>query len=404
MKLKTENRTEIASIEFTFKWNSTHAKHTDSYFVKKVNFWRDLFPQKIYDNLVGKKEGDSIEFSNVTNDFIPPYDLGNVFDIQQSQFDRSYFSPNIIKPHFGRFYPKGLLKSIPGVFRGNIEPFRCVGIEDDYIIVDFNHPLAKKDIHLTASVVNVRKKTNELGGMCFDWLQTITDGLGMQARWRGKATDFFSADPFRRSDESDDPLFYREPRLVTHIDKRAISVITEIYGKFLKNGMNVLDLMSSWRSHIPEYLKLKSLVGLGLNEEEMSQNYQLTGFEIHDLNKNKYIPFNNGEFDAVVCTVSVEYLTNPFAVFEDVTRVLKPGGIFIVTFSHRWFFPKVIRIWPAIQEFERVGLVLEYFLKSGKFKDLRTYSTKGFPRPEGDKYYPEFTISDPIYTVLGTRD
>jgi SAM-dependent methyltransferase len=404
MKLKTENRTKTASIEFTLKWNCEYAQHTDIHFVNKVNFWRDLFPQKIYDNLVGEQEGNTVEFANITEDFIQTYDSDYVFDIQQSQFDRSYFSPHIIKPQFGRFYPKGLLKNIPGVFRGNIEPFRCVGIEDDCILVDFNHPLSKKDIHLKASVINVREKTNELGGMCYDRMQTITDGIGMQSRWRGKATDFFSEDPFRRGDESDDSLFYREPRFITHIDKRAISTITGIYGKFLKNGMNVLDLMSSWRSHIPEHLKLNSLVGLGLNEEEMSENFQLTGYKTHDLNKNKYMPFYNGEFDAVICTVSVEYLTHPFAVFEDVARVLKPGGSFIVTFSHRWFSPKVIRIWPAIEEFERVGLVLEYFLKSGKFKNLRTYSAKGFPRPEDDKYYPEFTVSDPIYAVLGTRD
>ena len=105
--MKTENRTKIASIEFTLKWHSKHAQHTDSHFVNKVNFWRDIFPQNIYDDLVGKKEGDTIEFVNITEDCVPPYDSDYVFDIQENQLDRSYFFPHIIKPRFGRFYPRG---------------------------------------------------------------------------------------------------------------------------------------------------------------------------------------------------------------------------------------------------------------------------------------------------------
>lgn len=352
---------------------------------------------------MGTKEGDIIEFSRLTDTLIHTYDADCVFDIQHRQFDLSYFAPYIMKPYFGRFYPKGLLKAIPGVFKGNIEPFRCVGVEDSYILVDFNHPLAQKDGTLTVSVLNLREKAGEVGGMCLDWLETIMNGPGMQARWKGQATDFFSDNPFGRSDNSDDSIFYREPRFVTHIDDCAISVICGIYKRFLKNGMKVLDLMSSWKSHIPEHLQLSSLIGLGLNKEEMSQNYQLTGYKIYDLNKNYCLPFHDGDFDAVVCTVSIEYLTSPFEVFEDIARVLKPGGLFIVTFSNRWFSPKVIHIWPHLNEFERMGLVLEYFLKSGKFINLETYSMRGLPRPEDDKYYHEISVSDPVFAVWGTR-
>lgn len=401
--METIDKNKLATIEFRIKWKSTHASHTDCYFAKKVNFWKDTFPRNIYDKLMGKREGDKIEFSLGTGDIVPPYDPVNEFSVEHWQFDRYHFPAHAIDPRFGRFYPNRMLKEIPDVFKANVKPFRCAGIDDNKIRVDFNHPLAQKEVKITAVVNNVKKKLRELGGTCTDWIATITDGPGMQARWRGKPTDFFSDDPFRRADESDDTTFYLEPRLVTHIDDLAISVITGIYRRLLSDGMRVLDLMSSWRSHIPEDLKLKFLIGLGLNASEMTNNPQLTGHVIHDLNKDYHLPFNDGEFDAVICSVSVDYMTYPFEVFNDVARILKPNGYFVVTLSNRWFPPKVIKIWSELHEYERVGLVLEYFLKSGKYKNLETYSMRGLPRPKDDKYYPEMRVSDPVYAVWGTR-
>jgi SAM-dependent methyltransferase len=165
--------------------------------------------------------------------------------------------------------------------------------------------------------------------------------------------------------------------------------------------MDVLDLMSAWRSHVPQNSGLKSLVGLGMNAEEMAKNPQLTGFKVHDLNADPNLPFDDNSFDLVICTVSVEYLIHPEAIFEDVARVLRPNGTFVLTFSNRWFPPKVIHVWPSLHEFERMGLVLEYFFRSQKYYDLNTLSSMGWPRPESDKYYPQFLKSDPVYSVWG---
>ena len=103
----------------------------------------------------------------------------------------------------------------------------------------------------------------------------------------------------------------------------------------------------------------------------------------------------------MICSLSVEYLMHPFEVFTEINRVLKPGGIFMVTFSNRWFPPKAISIWPELHEFERMGLVLEFFLKSGQYKNLHTYSMRGLPRPQDDKYYSQILFSDPVYAVWG---
>lgn len=180
-------------------------------------------------------------------------------------------------------------------------------------------------------------------------------------------------------------------------------MVRNTYGRFLTDGMQVLDLMSSWQSHIPANLHLDRLVGLGLNEDELKSNSQLSDFRGHDLNADSRLPFESNTFDAVVNTVSVEYLTDPLPVFREVSRILRPDGYFIVTFSNRWFPTKVIKIWQELHEFERMGLVLEYFLRAGGFKKLQTYSIRGLPRPHDDKYYPELLFSDPVYAVWGRK-
>ena len=68
---------------------------------------------------------------------------------------------------------------------------------------------------------------------------------------------------FRRFDEMPDALFYRQPRFVTHIDDAAIAAVTQIYREVLPPGGAVLDLMSSWVSHLPPEVTYRRVVGLG---------------------------------------------------------------------------------------------------------------------------------------------
>ena len=225
----------------------------------------------------------------------------------------------------------------------------------------------------------------------------------MQARWQNQATDFFTVNAFDRKDEHPDERFYASPRLVQHIDDTAIEMVRNTHGRFLDKGMRVLDLMSSWQSHVPTNVQLESLVGLGLNTEELKSNRQLTEFTTQDLNLNPILPFGNNTFDAVLNTVSVEYLTDPIAIFREVARVLRPDGHFIITFSNRWFPPKAVQIWEELHDFERMGLVLEYFMRSDCFTHLQTYSIRGLPRPHDDKYFPELRFSDPVFAVWGQK-
>jgi SAM-dependent methyltransferase len=399
--MMTINTDALAALEFELTWDTHIGKHTDVYMAEHVNFWRDLFPKDVKKQLMGSRPGDQIEQSFRPGEMTAPLDSRNRHTLSHEQFERRQINGRRIRPRYGRFYPKGLLKGLPGIFNNNLEPCRCVEVTPNRFSVDFNHPLADKETHLKITVHQTREKSSDRGGRLTDWMEMIADGPGMQMRVNGKPTDFFSDNPFSRADEKEDALFYESPRLVAHVDGKAQETMTTLYGKQLTPGMKTLDLMSSCASHIPESLDLSTLVGLGLNAQEMDSNPRLTDWLVHDLNKDPVLPFESHSFDAVICSVSVEYMVRPFDVFKDVARILRPGGLFIHTFSNRWFPPKVITIWTELTDFERMGLVLEYFLESGAYENLATFSARGWSRPETDRYYPDIPTSDPVYAVWG---
>ncbi|MBT8340483.1 MAG: class I SAM-dependent methyltransferase [Desulfatitalea sp.] len=217
----------------------------------------------------------------------------------------------------------------------------------------------------------------------------LNDGPGMQARWDGNPTDFFSGNSYSRKDQQWDAKFYDSPRLVQHLDKTARDVATQLYERFIADGMKVLDLMGSWVSHLPKKIHRIKVSRLGMNRTELEHNPVLSDNRVHDLNTDPTLPYASESYDAAICTASVEYLIQPLAVFKDLARVLRPGGVFVVTFSNRWFPTKAIGIWEQIHEFERMGLVMEYFLRSGAYTNLGTYSTCGLPRPGNDRYAGE---------------
>ncbi len=391
----------LASMEFNVSYRHNGIRHTDCYYGHRINLWRDILPPQLLEEIQGKQTGDQVALDVQPGTWVAARDEHNIYEVRQRQISAVSPPADPIQPRFGRFYPLGILRNVSGVFPNNMTPFRCISSDATGIKADVNHPLTEKPLQFKAIIRDVREKFEEHGGTSIDWAETALSGPGMQARVNGHPTNFFADQPFRRADESEDGLFYARSRMVKHIDDTAIDIIRHLYGKWIQPQSDVLDLMSSWVSHLPEDLALKSLIGLGMNQGELEANSRLTDYIIHDLNANPRLPFNDKAFDAVICAVSVEYLIHPFEVFEEIARVLKPGGVFMVTFSNRWFPPKVIKIWPELHEFERLGLILEFFLKSGKYKELQTYSMRGLPRPQDDKYYSRILFSDPVYAAWG---
>ena len=185
------------------------------------------------------------------------------------------------------------------------------------------------------------------------------------------AADFppFPPAAFDRIDESDDALFYRPPRLVTHIDDQAIAKLRDFYGEVLQPGWKVLDLMSSWVSHLPDDLELAEVIGHGMNEQELQANRRLTRHFVQDLNTNPALPLEEDSLDAALCCVSVQYLCQPVAVFREVRRVLKPGAPFIVSYSNRCFPTKAVAIWRTLDLREHASLIGDYLRRAG-FTDI----------------------------------
>jgi SAM-dependent methyltransferase len=190
---------------------------------------------------------------------------------------------------------------------------------------------------------------------------------------------------YARDDESRDEQFYRVPRKVVHIDDGAIAALGALYAELLPAG-RLLDLMSSWRSHLPEAFRRVEVVGLGMNADEMADNPQLSRFVVHDVNADPRLPFGDGTFDGAMCAVSIQYVLHPVRLFRDVRRVLRPGAPFVVSFSNRCFPTKAVAVWLEGTDAQHLALVRAYFETAGGWCDVT-----GEDRSPAD--------GDPLYAV-----
>ena len=193
---------------------------------------------------------------------------------------------------------------------------------------------------------------------------------------------------FEKVDTGPDAAFYAEPRFFTHIDDAAIATVKQVYRELLPPGGAVLDLMSSWVSHLPEETRY-SVVGLGMNAEELAANPVLSRWLVQDLNADPVLPLESGAFDAACLCISVQYLQRPVEVFREVARVLRPRGRFIIAFSNRCFPTKAVAIWQALSGVDQQRLVTAYLNAAG-FADVVVRTS--MPRS-----------GDPVWFVIGIR-
>lgn len=176
---------------------------------------------------------------------------------------------------------------------------------------------------------------------------------------------------FAREDESPDALFYAAPRFALHVDEATVAALTQLYREELPPGCRVLDLMSSWVSHLPPEVSYARVAGLGMNADELAANPRLDERVVQDLNERPALPWPGAAFDAVLCAVSVQYLIRPVDVFAEVARVLAPGGLLLIATSHRLFPTKAIAAWRALDRDDRLRLVATYLERAGGFTNLR---------------------------------
>ena len=196
------------------------------------------------------------------------------------------------------------------------------------------------------------------------------------------------ASAFTKQDMSPDAEFYDFPRFVTHIDDAAIAAVTQAYRAVLPAGGVVLDLMSSWVSHLPSDVTFGAVVGHGMNAEELAANPRLSRWFVQDLNTEPVLPLEDGGFDGACLCVSVQYLQRPVEVFREVRRVLRAGAPFVVSFSNRCFPTKAVAIWQAFGGPDQVRLVAAYMREAG------------FAGVSDQAWTP--AVGDPLWTVTGS--
>jgi SAM-dependent methyltransferase len=201
-------------------------------------------------------------------------------------------------------------------------------------------------------------------------------------------TDVLSGAERRRLDPGDDARFYDRPRFVHHVDEGFRDRLARLYADRLDAGDDVLDLMGSWVAHLPD-AAYRRVVGHGLNGEELAANDRYDEWFVRDLNAEPELPLADAAFDAVTCAVSVQYLQYPGRVFAEVTRVLRPGGVCIVSFSNRMFAEKAVRAWRERDMDGRADLVGRYLDSTGAF--------------DGVELVREVPERDPFYAAVARR-
>lgn len=300
------------------------------------------------------------------------------------------FKQQLVPLHLGRFYPARVLTVYADM---PSDMFRVIRLDAHGLRADFNHPLAQVAV--------------ETGRTQLDFLLAGAAPPAELLRWggielplAGGTTDFQDADAFVREDDAPDSAFYATPRKLLHVDQVCAQRLTAFYAEHLAPGAVVLDLMAAWRSHLPE--GVGAVTGLGMNAEELSDNPQLQSRLCHDLNASPSLPLADAAFDAVVNSVSFEYLTQPLAVLREVQRVLKPQGKVLITFSNRFFPPKTIMLWKRLHPVERLAWVVQCLQAVG-FEKIETLVERGLQRDPSDRYAEQFKEMDPLFAVCAYK-
>ena len=206
---------------------------------------------------------------------------------------------------------------------------------------------------------------------------------------------------FARLDSTPDTIFYKDPRFVEHVDEQAVNSMTSyISDKFLQPNDSVLDLCSSWTSHIRPDIQLKRVAGLGMNDKELEANKVLTEWTVMDLNadKNTKLPYEDDSFDKIILQLSIDYLIHPLEVMKESSRVLKKGGKIAILFSNRLFLSKAVGLWSGKDDVDHAYTVGSYlFFSKGGFTDIKATDLSTRKGKDG------IIIGDPLYVVTATK-
>ena len=420
------NEKQNLSLQLDIQWHDNLVSYRDRYFLLKTNFWRDSYPAVLDYQLKRAELNQTIIVDYKAGDLLlEEFTRSNLKTIPLSQFNQYFQGPISIVPTVGRFYPRGMIEGVAGCFKLDDRPFRIVAKTDNSLDIDLNHPLSYFPIKLTATITDIFDANQQNGGRCNDVAEIITiNGPGLQTFLTGHSnsntdgknihpTNFFAGMPFSRKIEDDDALFYTAVESKPPVDRVAIEQLKQFYSEHLNSlsstgNCKILDLMAGPDSYLPGSNLTKSVesvevTGLGLKEDDLKANKALNKTLLHDVNKTPELPFEDKQFDAVICSFAIEYMIQPQQVFQHLARILKPGGQLIIAFSDRYFEKKVISLWEDVHSFERMGIVLEYFQQSNAFENLSSESIRGLIKQDGDPFVSKNVYSCPLFIISGNK-
>jgi SAM-dependent methyltransferase/FKBP-type peptidyl-prolyl cis-trans isomerase 2 len=395
----------VAAVTLRVRWSDGVVAHEEEWHVPRFSVLREslFLPKALGNGLFGLGQGQSVHVQLSAGEATDAWLERDCVTLPRHAFDTQFIPGVELTPKLGRFYPQGVIHGWHGVNREDRRPLRVLAVDAETITVDLNHPMSRYPLEVELAVDSIDSEQDLDGGFCAAPLDQLLEFTGMAASLAdGSPIDYLSdADSMRREDVAQDAEFYAQPRMLQHLDARALHSVNALYQRLLPRQAAVLDLMASHDSHL-QGVSLSVLHVLGMNAEELEANAFASTRTVQDLNQRATLPCANNSLDAVVCTVSVEYLTKPLAVFAEVLRTLKPGGVFVLTFSNRWFPSKAIAAWSLLQDFERVGLVSQWLAESG-FERLQTFSSRNWSRPADDAYAAQIQTSDPVYAAWGYK-
>ena len=196
-----------------------------------------------------------------------------------------------------------------------------------------------------------------------------------------------------KSDINDDAIFYQQPRFVHHLSDSFRNRLTSLYSEYLLNHHIILDLMSSWVSHLPSNISYKKVIGHGMNEAELSSNERLDRFFVQNLNKKQNMPIEDSSVDVGLIVAGWQYLQYPEKVSLELSRVIKSDSLLIISFTNRAFWTKAPNIWTYSSEEKRIEYVTSVLTSNGwrieKILNEKTQDKKlfGFYSSESDPFF-----------------
>lgn len=347
----------IGAIEFTIRWSKNSISHEEWFLGRKFNPVNDIFPRDMREELEGKHAGECVTFKYMPRMCIPRYKDNLILTRGLERLrPKTVLGRNII-PRVGRFYPQGHINGLRDIYPDTLNPFRLIELDEEQFVADCNHPLATIPITIEARIQDIEERGIGTYGSLTHWREKTCDwGPGMQAMHNNHPTDFFHPGFFDTIDTSGIP--FSPPPL----DAKAMTNLNKAYARFITPDMRRFD------------------------------------FLLDSSSKPK------GQYDAIVFTLSMEYLRAPVTTLKDLSQHLAPGGVVLVGFTAHYDPAEVIQGWIDMYEFERMGLILEYLRQAGLDADAGTISMRNDWRNQDDpKFLETRGVSDPVYIVYGHK-